>query len=143
MSDHNTNAYLFFVFVGFLLSSQVFSDELSQEKKVPTHNVVFDEIEGLRSSNFDEWDTTSGYYYHPSARRVRVHPPPPIPPSRMRRLLPPPSPSRRSQTRLSSPPPRRWRPFHGPNPNRIDEKEFPHVPEPKALPPLPRPPSFL
>ncbi|MED6225913.1 hypothetical protein PIB30_098194 [Stylosanthes scabra] len=130
-SDHNKNAYLSFVFVGFLLSSQVFSDELFQEKKVSTHTVVFDGIEGLRSSNFDEGGTPGGYY-HPSARRVRVHPPPPISPSR----------SRPPQTRMSSPPPPQRRPFRGPNPNSVDEKKFPEAPEPKALPPLPRIPSF-
>ncbi|KAL1293293.1 hypothetical protein HN51_053945 [Arachis hypogaea] len=133
----NSKAYLSFAFFSFLLSFQVFGDELSQEKIVPTNNVVFGELEGSTTSNSGEWDTPCGYFYHPRARR-RVRSPPPLPSSsRPRRSRPCPK-----KACPSPPPPRPWRRFRGPNPNKIIEKDFPFVPEPRALPPLPRPPSY-
>ncbi|KAL1340873.1 hypothetical protein HN51_027335 [Arachis hypogaea] len=137
---YNSKAYLSFAIFSFLLSFQVFGDELSQEKIVPTNHVVFGELEGSTSSNFGERDTPCGFLYHPSARRVRLPPSPPLPPSRPRRSRP--CPKKACPPTPPPTPPRRWRRFHGPNPNKIIEKDFPFVPEPRALPPLPRPPSY-
>ncbi|KAL1293294.1 hypothetical protein HN51_053949 [Arachis hypogaea] len=132
----NPNAHFSLVFLAFLLSCQVFSDEHSEEKRIGTHNnMVLDELEGSTSVGSHDFQSripkiktnynnaTHSFRYYPTAN----HAPPPPPPRRRRRDRAP-NAIRRHRLR--------------PRPLPEIDPLFPWIPQPKALPPLPRPPSM-
>ncbi|MED6135656.1 hypothetical protein PIB30_048698 [Stylosanthes scabra] len=143
----NPVANLSLVFVAFVLyCHQVFSGELSQEKRIGTH---YTEIEGSTKSGSHrndefQWQIsnikTVGHIihslsYHPKSNRPRSppHPAPLFPASRSASRTPPPPPHSKGP-RFHS----RSRPRLRPRPIKEIEPSFPWVPEPKAFPPLPR-----
>ncbi|XP_057718576.1 uncharacterized protein LOC130933083 isoform X2 [Arachis stenosperma] len=117
----NPNAHFSLVFLAFLLSCLVFSDEQS-EGSISAGSYDFQWRIPKVKTNCN--NTTHSLRYYPSANHAHAPPPPP----RRRRRDRAPNAIRRHRLR--------------PRPLPEIDPLFPWIPQPKALPPLPRPPSM-